>query len=161
MCMLRECACYLNVHPINVHSIRMCMTRLCVSMYTVCTFVCTLYVHFIYIVCTLYVHCMYAVCTLYVHGFCTFLLCIYGYFPEMCTMHISCPIYRGSSQGPSLWENSDPGDALQQLQSEENCAALKFPLRGEDSPGPWPRLLEINILHFRAGYLCCDLRSLI
>ena len=36
------------------------------------------------------------------------------------------------SQGPSLWENSDPGDALQLLQSEEDCAALEFTLRGED-----------------------------
>ena len=33
------------------------------------------------------------------------------------------------SHGPSLWENSD---ALQLLQSEEDCAALEFTLRGED-----------------------------
>ena len=37
-----------------------------------------------------------------------------------------------TSQGPSLWENSDPGDALQLLQSEEDCAALELTLRGED-----------------------------
>ena len=36
-----------------------------------------------------------------------------------------------SSQRPSLWDNGDPGDALQLLQSEEDCEALEFTLRGE------------------------------
>ena len=37
-----------------------------------------------------------------------------------------------SSQRPSLWDNGDPGGALQLLQSEEDCEALEFTLRGED-----------------------------
>ena len=37
-----------------------------------------------------------------------------------------------SSQGPILWDNGDPGDALQLPQSEEDCEALEFTLRGED-----------------------------
>ena len=39
-----------------------------------------------------------------------------------------------SSQGPSpsLWGNGDPGDSLPLLQSEEDCEALEFTLRGED-----------------------------
>ena len=36
-----------------------------------------------------------------------------------------------SSQGPSLWDNGDPGDALQLLQSEKDCEALEFTFRGE------------------------------
>ena len=36
------------------------------------------------------------------------------------------------SQGPSLRDNGDPGDALQLLQSEEDCEVLEFTLRGED-----------------------------
>ena len=35
-------------------------------------------------------------------------------------------------QGPSIWDNGDPGDALQLLQSEEDCVALEFTSRGED-----------------------------
>ena len=56
-------------------------------------------------------NCMYIVWTLYAHGFDTFLLCIYGYFPEMCTMHIACTIGTAALSRAQT-DRADPGQAF-------------------------------------------------
>ena len=65
-----------------------------------------------------------------------------------------------SSQGPSLWDNSDPGDALQLLQSEKDHEALEFTFRGEGQPVSWFCILEVDKLHFWTGYLSHRISSM-